>query len=108
MMLLAELKDHGYAATGTIRDNRVPKGCSLTSKKVMAKQKRGSYESLLCDDEQNSADSIGGQQCRNSCINWSRSPASVECPKIFLNRNEGGDGAPADGGWREQQVHGCD
>ena len=51
MMLLAELKDRGYAATGTIRDNRVPKGCSLTSKKAMAKQKRGSHESLLCDDE---------------------------------------------------------
>lgn len=51
MNLLADLKDRGYAATGTIRDNRLPKQCHLTSKTDMMRKKRGTYESLLCPEE---------------------------------------------------------
>ena len=51
MKLLSELKSRGYSATGTVRDNRLPRGCLLTSKKDMSKKKRGSHESLLCREE---------------------------------------------------------
>lgn len=40
--LFATLKEKGYFATGTVRENRVPK-CPIDSKKNMSKQKRGSY-----------------------------------------------------------------
>lgn len=45
--LLKFLRDHGYHGTGTIRENRLPKTCPLTSKKIMSKQTRGSHESII-------------------------------------------------------------
>ena len=49
--MLAELKHRGYVATGTIRDNRRPRECHLTSKKEMMKNKHSTHESLLCREE---------------------------------------------------------
>ena len=51
MNILRELKKRGYGATGTIRDNRVPKDCSITSKKDMMKQPRGTFEHVVHKDE---------------------------------------------------------
>ena len=41
--LLAQLKDRGVRATGTVRENRLDK-CPVTESKEMAKSRRGSYE----------------------------------------------------------------
>jgi hypothetical protein len=49
--LLGFLKNRGYASTGTIRENRVPKDCPLPAKKDMMKMRRGSFESRLCKDD---------------------------------------------------------
>ena len=51
MNLLSQLKNRGYAGTGTIRDNRVPKECSLTSKKDMLRNTRGTYECVHCVED---------------------------------------------------------
>lgn len=45
--LLKHLKDRGYGATGTVRDNRFPKDIPLSSKKDMKNQSRGHFESTL-------------------------------------------------------------
>jgi DNA excision repair protein ERCC-6 len=45
--LLRELKKRHYGATGTIRDNRVPKDCPIISKKDMMKHARGSFEYVM-------------------------------------------------------------
>ncbi|KAK9679078.1 Transposase IS4 [Popillia japonica] len=45
--LLCTLKDNGYGATGTIRDNRIPKECPISNKKEFAKKARGSISSAL-------------------------------------------------------------
>lgn len=45
--LLSYLKNKGYYATGTGRENRVPKKCSLTEKKLMLKKPRGTHESII-------------------------------------------------------------
>ncbi|KAK9712115.1 Transposase IS4 [Popillia japonica] len=47
MTLLKYLRDNNYEGTGTIRENRVPKGCPLTNKKAIEKRPRGTYESTL-------------------------------------------------------------
>jgi hypothetical protein len=47
MNLLRYLKGRGYSATGTIRDNRIPKDCPLTGKKEMQKKPRGSIDSIV-------------------------------------------------------------
>lgn len=39
--LLAYLKSRGYTATGTIRENRIPKNCPLPSKEKIKKKERG-------------------------------------------------------------------
>ncbi|XP_045477491.1 piggyBac transposable element-derived protein 3-like [Harmonia axyridis] len=49
--LLTELKQRGYGVTGTVRENRVPKDCPITSKLDMKKKKRGSIESKISKDE---------------------------------------------------------
>lgn len=49
MNLLKQLKERGYSATGTIRDNRIPKDCPLPGKKDMSKKNRGSFESVTCE-----------------------------------------------------------
>ncbi|XP_069669522.1 piggyBac transposable element-derived protein 3-like isoform X2 [Periplaneta americana] len=49
--LLAHLKNRGYGATGTIRENRIPKDCPLTSSKEMKKRTRGSYEMVNISNE---------------------------------------------------------
>ncbi|XP_055551627.1 piggyBac transposable element-derived protein 3-like isoform X1 [Wyeomyia smithii] len=42
--LLMYLKDHGYNATGTIRENRILKNCSIPSKEHLRKKARGHIE----------------------------------------------------------------
>jgi len=39
--LLKHLKDNGYNATGTMRENRIPRSCPLPSNKIMKREKRG-------------------------------------------------------------------
>ncbi|XP_030746575.1 piggyBac transposable element-derived protein 3-like [Sitophilus oryzae] len=42
------LRDNGYQATGTVRDNRLPKNIPLSNKKkTMAKRTRASHESII-------------------------------------------------------------
>lgn len=45
--LLSHLKKLGYSATGTIRDNRIPKNCPLPTKNQMKKKSRGHSSSAL-------------------------------------------------------------
>ncbi|KAF2887039.1 hypothetical protein ILUMI_19134 [Ignelater luminosus] len=45
--LLNYFRDFGYVATGTIRDNRVPKNCPLLSTTAMIKKSRGEYHYVL-------------------------------------------------------------
>lgn len=45
--LLKYLRDQGFQGTGTLRENRIPKSCPLSSKKTMDKKDRGSYESII-------------------------------------------------------------
>lgn len=47
LSLLSHLKNRGFHATGTIRENRIPKSCPLLSKKELKKQKRGYYISSI-------------------------------------------------------------
>lgn len=47
MNLLSTLKANGYGATGTVRDNRIPKECPLVSKKDLMKRNRGDFSSAL-------------------------------------------------------------
>lgn len=48
--LLSHLRTLGYKATGTIRENRVPKNCPILPTKEMKKKNRGEYDFAL--DEQ--------------------------------------------------------
>lgn len=48
MNLLIYLKEKGYGASGTFRENRIPKDCPLKNSKEMKKLIRGSYEQQLC------------------------------------------------------------
>ena len=41
---MKELKKRGYGATGTMRENRIPKVCPVTAKKTLLKQTRGYVE----------------------------------------------------------------
>lgn len=45
--LFSFLTFYGYSAIGTIRDNRLPKGCPLTSKVLFKKKNRGYFETAL-------------------------------------------------------------
>lgn len=46
--LLLYLRENGYGATGTVRENRVPKSCPLPNKQTLGKEmKRGDYCSML-------------------------------------------------------------
>ncbi|KAI5715666.1 hypothetical protein M8J77_020281 [Diaphorina citri] len=45
--LFMYLKDCGYSAVGTLRENRVPKTCPLTEKKLFMKKPRGIYETAV-------------------------------------------------------------
>lgn len=45
--LLKFLRDNGYQATGTVRENRMPKNCPISNKKTMAKRTRGTHESVI-------------------------------------------------------------
>ncbi|KAK9737125.1 Transposase IS4 [Popillia japonica] len=49
--LLLELNNRGYGVTGTLRENRFPKDCTLTEKKAMSKFERGIFESAISKDE---------------------------------------------------------
>lgn len=44
--LLMHLKDRGYNATGTIRENRIPKKCPLPLKADLKKEARGTFKSM--------------------------------------------------------------
>lgn len=48
--LLRHLQQRGYFATGTMRENRVPKQAKIESKKAMKKMRRGSYSSSVSDE----------------------------------------------------------
>ncbi|XP_037095179.1 piggyBac transposable element-derived protein 3-like [Syngnathus acus] len=39
--LVAELRRRGYACTGTIRENRIPRSCPITDQKAMKRKPRG-------------------------------------------------------------------
>ncbi|XP_050296479.1 piggyBac transposable element-derived protein 4-like [Anthonomus grandis grandis] len=45
--LYSYLQFRGYSATGTIRENRIPKQCSLTNKKMFVKIDRGFFETAM-------------------------------------------------------------
>lgn len=45
--LLVHLKNRGYRGTGTIRENRISKNCTLTEKKQLQKKERGEYEGVI-------------------------------------------------------------
>jgi len=45
--LLAYLKNLGYGAVGTIRENRISKSCPITGKNQFQKKKRGEYEHII-------------------------------------------------------------
>lgn len=45
--LFSYLKFHGYFAIGTIRDNRIPANCPITSKKTFGRENRGYFEKSL-------------------------------------------------------------
>lgn len=47
--LLQDLKKRGIEASGTIRQNRIPKSCILTEYEKFRKEKRGAYEA--CSDK---------------------------------------------------------
>lgn len=49
--LLNYLRQQGYGATGTIRENRLQKCPKLTAKKQMKKKERGYYESAISKDD---------------------------------------------------------
>ncbi|XP_049948076.1 piggyBac transposable element-derived protein 3-like [Schistocerca serialis cubense] len=49
--VLSYVREKGYGATGTIRENRVCKLCPTSSKKVLVKKERGYFESSLCKDD---------------------------------------------------------
>lgn len=42
--LLVEMRERGYACTGTIRDNRIPKSCTIEDKNKMKKKERGAFD----------------------------------------------------------------
>nr|CAH7715975.1 unnamed protein product [Callosobruchus chinensis] len=44
MSLLMYLDSCGYSATGTMRENRIPKNCPIKPVKSMKKEKRGVFE----------------------------------------------------------------
>lgn len=48
--LLIHLKDRGYEATGTIRDNRIPRNCPFPSKAAMGKEPSGTFKSTKMAD----------------------------------------------------------
>lgn len=45
--LFSYLRFQGYSSIGTIRDNRMPKNCPITSKQNFAKKNRGSFETAV-------------------------------------------------------------
>ncbi|XP_049308566.1 piggyBac transposable element-derived protein 3-like [Bactrocera dorsalis] len=49
--LMIYLKKRGFQATGTIRENRIPKSCPIPHKKDLRKQQRGYYESVEIKEE---------------------------------------------------------
>ncbi|KAH1006086.1 hypothetical protein HUJ04_006964 [Dendroctonus ponderosae] len=53
MNLLYFLRSNGYQGTGTVRENRLPKNCSIQSVKSMKKQNRGTFEYAATTDKKN-------------------------------------------------------
>lgn len=48
--LLTYLKSRGYNATGTIRENRIPKDCPIPRKDFLKSQKRGTFQSMKMNE----------------------------------------------------------
>lgn len=48
--LLVYLKSRGYNATGTIRENRIPKSCPIPKKDVLKSERRGHFATMKMDE----------------------------------------------------------
>ncbi|XP_039297935.1 piggyBac transposable element-derived protein 3-like [Nilaparvata lugens] len=49
--LLSHLKERGYEATGTVRENRLPRDCAIPSSKDLKRKKRGTLEFAKSEEE---------------------------------------------------------
>ncbi|XP_018571101.1 piggyBac transposable element-derived protein 3-like [Anoplophora glabripennis] len=49
--LLTYLRLKGYGGTGTIRENRLPKSCPLSDKKLLGKKDRGYFENTISETD---------------------------------------------------------
>ncbi|XP_046393650.1 piggyBac transposable element-derived protein 3-like [Ischnura elegans] len=49
--LLKELRSRGYGATGTIRENRIPKDCPIMPSKEIRNKQRGFYDKCLSEED---------------------------------------------------------
>lgn len=49
--LLKYFQEIGYSASGTLREDRIPKSCPLTSKKEIKDMPRGYFEHALCKED---------------------------------------------------------
>jgi len=102
--LLKELKNRGYGATGTMRENRIPKQCPITLKKALLKQCRGTVEHAMNKDDgiiiarwvDNSvvtvASTVHGMMPASSVQRYSQSEKKVVCvlrPCLFTAYNNG-------------------
>ncbi|KAF2892692.1 hypothetical protein ILUMI_13482 [Ignelater luminosus] len=46
-----ELRSRGYHGTGTVRENRIPRNCSITTSNSMKKKSRGEYDFRLAQEQ---------------------------------------------------------
>ncbi|KAJ8883030.1 hypothetical protein PR048_014869 [Dryococelus australis] len=49
--LLSFLRDKGYGGTGTMRNNRIPKSCQMTSNSILLKKERSHHESAIVKED---------------------------------------------------------
>lgn len=49
--LLGYMRQKGYGATGTIRENRIPRNCPLPNKTTLKKKERGYFVSSICKED---------------------------------------------------------
>jgi len=102
--LLKEVKKRGYGATGTMRENRIPKECPGTAKKTLLKQPRGFVEFANNPDDgviiarwvDNSvvtmASTVHGMMPASSVQRYSqreKKAVSVSRPCLFTAHNKG-------------------
>lgn len=82
--LLDKLAENGIAGTGTIMNNRIPKGVKLSSEKELKEKGRGTSEMFARNDKKQAVvrwydnkpitlmSSIHGQHPEDTCRRWSR------------------------------------